>query len=228
MRSSISLTEIMIKKLRALPIFFLLPLIVAGCTEVRRTNPERTATEQLLLSKAVDRAAAKLTVQLPAGTRIFVDDSHFEAYDQGYAIAALRDRFLESGLNMAEERTEADVVVEIRSGALSTAGNRTLVGIPSFSVPIPLAGDFTVPEISIFSKERRRGVAKMAFTAYWRRDGSLANRDDPAIGVSGYDNWEFMGLNWRTGDDGLQTPDLPAEPKKDAEKKTGAAAAAPE
>lgn len=199
-----------------------LVLTLSACTETRRSNPERTATEQLLLSTAMDRAAGQLDISLPAGTRIYIDASRFKGYDEDYAIGVMRDRFLVAGLNIALTRELADVIVEIRSGALSTSGNRTLVGIPSFSIPIPLTGDLTVPELSLVAKERRRGIAKVAFTAYWRQDGSLANRNEPVVGVSGYDNWEVLGLNWLTGDDFLEDADIPPE------KKAGADDAAPE
>lgn len=93
-----------------------------------------------------------------------------------------------------DARDQAEVVVEIRSGALSTNESDTLVGIPSFSIPVPLAGDFETPELAVLKQNQRRGIAKIAFTAYWTATGALADRSEPVIGISGFDDWKFLGL----------------------------------
>ncbi|HEY9568175.1 MAG TPA: DUF6655 family protein [Thalassobaculum sp.] len=185
--------------------------VATGCSSVRRTTPERTATEQILLSRAVDRALERLEISLPPGTTVYMDPSRFEAYDRGYAISALRDRLLVSGVHMVDVRDDAEVVVEIRSGALSTNENEALIGIPSFSLPIPLAGDLKTPELAVVKQTSRRGIAKIAFTAYWTSDGALADRTDPVIGISGYDDWKFLGLGWHEGD--VMPNQLPPRPE---------------
>ena len=191
---------------------FAIPLAVlvlcTGCTETRRSDPERTAEEQLLLSTAVDRAVDGVFLKVPPGTKVFVDASRFEAYDKSYAIAAFRDRVLENGAHLVGQVNDAQVIVEIRAGALSTDGKKTIVGIPSFDVPIPLAGDLSVPELSIASRSQRLGVAKVAYTAYWRESGALADRAEPIQGVAGYRDWQVVGFGWRSGDT-LITADIP-------------------
>ena len=197
--------------------------LCTGCTETRRSDPERTAEEQLLLSTAVDRAVDSVTLNVPKGTKVFVDASRFEAYDKSYAISAFRDRILESGAHLVSQLNDAQVIVEIRSGALSTDGTKTIVGIPSFDLPIPLAGDLSVPELSLASRRQRLGVAKVAYTAYWRESGALADRTEPVQGVAGYRDWQFVGFGWRSGDELItgEVPDsLPAEPAHPAEEES--------
>lgn len=213
---------------------FAIPLAVlalcTGCTESRSSDPERTAEEQLLLSMAVDRAVDEVSLNVPKGTRVFVDASRFEAYDKSYAISAFRDRVLESGANLVGQATDAQVIVEIRSGALSTDGSKTIVGIPSFDVPIPLAGDLSVPELSLASRKQRLGVAKVAYTAYWRESGALADRTEPVLGVAGYRDWEFIGFGWRSGDTLItaEVPDqLPKEPDEPGEEEPRPVSKAP-
>jgi len=60
-------------KIAAVPAVLLCVALLAGCTTSRATAPLRTASEQLLLSAAADRAAAQLSLGIPKGTRIFVD-----------------------------------------------------------------------------------------------------------------------------------------------------------
>lgn len=202
----------------------LLATLMLGCASSRETSPQRTATEQILLSRAVDRAVERLTIALPPGTSVYLDPSRFEAYDRGYAVSAIRDRFLASGARMVDTRDAAEVVVEIRSGALSTDENEALVGIPSFALPIPLAGDLETPELALLKQSSRRGIAKIGFTAHWTSNGALADRSEPVIGISGYDDWKFLGLGWHEGDvmpgelppqAGSSEIDTPAAPEKD-------------
>lgn len=205
-------------------------VLCSGCTETRRSDPERTAEEQLLLSTAVDRAVDEVTLKVPKGTKVFVDASRFEGYDKSYAISAFRDRVLESGAHLVSQVNDAQVIVEIRSGALSTDGEKTIIGIPSFDVPIPLAGDLSVPEISLASRRQRLGVAKVAYTAYWRESGALADRTEPVQGVAGYRDWAFVGFGWRSGDRLItgEIPDaLPPEPDEPAEEEPAPRTRAP-
>jgi hypothetical protein len=61
------------RKISILPAMLLCAGLLAGCTTARSTAPLRTASEQLLISAAADRAAAQLSLGIPKGTRIFVD-----------------------------------------------------------------------------------------------------------------------------------------------------------
>jgi len=88
----------------------------------------RTASEQLLLSAAADRAAAQLSLGIPKGTRIFVDTRYFQGYDDGYAIAAIRTQMLKNGLMLVDDRLQAEAVVQVSSGALSTDQKSLLIG----------------------------------------------------------------------------------------------------
>ena len=76
---------------------FLLLLGLAGCSTSRETEPARTATEQLLISTAVDRALDRMNLKIPEGTKIWVDAENFEGYDQKYAVGAIRDRLMREG-----------------------------------------------------------------------------------------------------------------------------------
>src|SRR5882672_10801116 len=103
-----------------LPAILLCAVFLAGCTTSRSTAPLRTASEQLLLSAAADRAAAQLSLGIPKGTRIFVDTRYFQGYDDGYAIAAIRTQMLKNGLMVVDDRPQAEAVIMVSSGALST------------------------------------------------------------------------------------------------------------
>ena len=155
--------------------FFSLAALLAlgACSTERETSPPRTATEELLVSTAADRAAEHLDVAIPKGSKVFVDASNFEGTDSKYAIAAIRDHVARCGGYLVADRKDADMALEIRTGALSIDEKSLLVGIPRFDVPIPLAGNFKFPEIALFKRAQQKGVAKFAATGIDARTGQL-------------------------------------------------------
>ncbi|MEQ9225667.1 MAG: DUF6655 family protein [Parvibaculum sp.] len=175
--------------------------LLTGCTTERRSAPSRTATEQLLISAAADRAAQNLSIDIPAGTKIFVDASYFEGVDSKYAIAAIRDRFLRRGARLVEKRGQADMIVELRSGALSIDENALIVGIPQMDVPIPLAGSLGLPEIALFKRDRRQGIAKFAAVGYDTKTGELISSSASDFGFSQQTEYDVLFIiSWSTSD----------------------------
>lgn len=175
--------------------------VCAGCTTTRQTDPQRSATEQLLISTAADHAADEIKLDISSGSKVFVDATNFEGTDSKYAIAAIRDRILQLGGRLVADRGQADVVVEIRAGALSVDQSQTLVGIPQFDIPIPLAGPLGFPEIALFKKSERRGVAKFAATSYGAKAGEGQDSSGPRYGFSHDTHWVLLFFfSWSTED----------------------------
>ena len=176
-------------------------LLLAGCTTARESNPPRTATEQLLISTAADRAAGQMLAQFPLGTKVFVDAQYFEGLDAKYTIGAIRDQLAKDGARLVADRGSADLVVEIRLGGQSIDQTSTLFGIPSLDLPIPLAGAFKFPEIALFKKARQIGTAKIAMTGYDQKDGAYKFTVGPGDGYSNRTQWTVLVfLSWTTED----------------------------
>jgi hypothetical protein len=163
-----------------------LTLAVTSCAASTETHPARTASEELLISSAADRAADQLKPKLPKGAKVYVDATNFEGYDAKYAIGAIRASLLKQGNRLVDSKQAADVVVEIRAGALSTDEQDTLVGLPSMNLPIPLAGSLPVPQIALYQRHIENGVAKFAATSYDAKDGNYIDdtASDAALGRS--------------------------------------------
>jgi hypothetical protein len=175
--------------------------VCAGCSTTRQTDPQRTATEQLLISTAADHAVEDIKLDFAPGAKVFVDATNFEGTDSKYAIAAIRDRILKLGGRLVADRGQSDVVVEIRAGALSIDQSQTLVGIPGFDIPVPLAGPLGFPEIALYKKAQRRGVAKFAATSYGAKEGEGQDSSGPRYGFSHETHWVvFFFFSWTTDD----------------------------
>jgi len=173
---------------------------IAGCTSIHNTEPSRTATEQLLISTAADRAIEQLQFPTSAGDRMFLVDSRFESYDKGYVLSAITHRLLAQGGRLVAEAADADVTVEIRSGALSTIHEKFLLGIPELQIPVPPLGSFTLPELALFKRDHQEGIAKFAMHVTRRKDGLLVAGSGPVYGNSELTNWAILTISFTTQD----------------------------
>jgi hypothetical protein len=166
-------------------VVFSLLAALSACTTTAQSNPARTATEQMLISSAAERAAQQLTLQLPPDSRVFVDNTNFEGTDSKYAIAAIRTDMLLEGMHLVDDKKNADVIIETRAGALSTDRNTFLIGIPSFAVPVPFASSpLTLPEIALWGTDDQKGVAKFAITGVDAKNGTLVAAQEPQYGFA--------------------------------------------
>jgi hypothetical protein len=154
----------------------LLALPMAGCGTTRSTDTNRTATEQLLVSDAIDRALQSMNLQSLSGQSVFFDDSKLaDVVDKNYLISSLRQYLLANGCSLKDKREDADFVVEARAGAVGTDRSDLLFGLPSMNVPQialvqPVAA--IIPEIPIAKRKDQRGIAKIAVFAYHRQTGA--------------------------------------------------------
>lgn len=179
----------------------ILCLVLAACSTQRSTEPQRTATEQMLFSAAAERAADKLAFNMQEGTKVFVDATYAEGTDSKYLIGSIRDRVLRRGGQMVDDKAKADIVIEPRIGAMSVDRDKFLFGIPDFGVPVPLAGPVQFPEIALFKRETQQGVIKVAATSYDAKTGALIQSLDPVYGFSHRKEWAaLIVISWDTND----------------------------
>lgn len=173
---------------------------VTGCTTVRETQPTQTAREQLMMSTAADQASLQIKPNLPRSNAIFVDSSKFAdnaEYRTAYAVARIQARLLTLGYKIVGSADQADTIAQISSGALSIDQQDQLVGIPSVTVPIPLSGPVSTPEIAFYKKATRTGVAKFNVAFYNAKTGDLQDVDGPIYGFSHYDKSSLLGFGWK-------------------------------
>ena len=193
------------KRLFTILALMMAALALANCTTVRESNPDHTATEQLLVSTAVDRAVERMNLNIPEGTNVFLAGDQLDGSDGKYATAAIRDHLLRRGAHLVADRGKAAAVVEIRAGALSVDDRQLLVGTQGFNVPIPFAGQFGFPEIALYKEKERLGVAKIAAVGYSVPEGKLIDSSGSQFGYSHQNEQVLLFFfSWRSSD-------LPAE-----------------
>lgn len=155
----------------------LLVMLLAGCGTTR----DKLATEQLLLSDAVDQAVARIDFSPLRGERVFLDDTYLKQVkgagfvNADYIISSLRQQALLAGCLLQETRDQADFVAEARVGALGSDAHDVNYGMPgnqglstaaslvSGSMPLP-----ALPEISLGRRTDDSAATKIAVFAYHR------------------------------------------------------------
>src|SRR5947209_2172750 len=158
----------------------LLALGLSGCGTTRWTDTRRTATEQMLVSDAIDRAVSRIDFRLLAGKEVFLDTAFLgEAVDKEYLTSTLRQQMVSSGCVLKEKREQAAFIVEARAGTIGTDRHDLLFGVPGFSLPTfasPVAGapalPSTFPEVAVAKRTDQQAVAKIAVFAYHRETGA--------------------------------------------------------
>ena len=157
--------------------------ILGACASVTETNPARTATDMLLVNRAADRAVEGLTLPIPQGARVFIDETYFQAENARYALSAIRAALSDAGYAISRDRDSADAIFEVRAGALSLEQMRRVFGIPDMRVPInETLNVVSIPELSIYSNRDRMGVAEFSGFLYDGRTGLPLGAVTPMIG----------------------------------------------
>jgi hypothetical protein len=169
----------------------------------------RTATEQLLVSAAADRAAEKLAEQIMPNIRAFLETDLIGSPDASYASLAIRDRFLRRGVQLVDDKSMADAVIEVRIGALSTDEKSVFLGTPE--LPLPTLPGYTtssvlVPALNLFKRATTQATAKFAATGYDPKTGKLVVATEPQYGYSHKVDWAVLLLFAWTNQDYLETP----------------------
>jgi hypothetical protein len=176
-------------------------LWVSGCAQTNLTNPARSATEQLLLSTAADRAMQATNLSIFDGKAVYLDATYFDSYDSKNALGTIRDALSRAGARMAASPTNSDIIVEARSGALSIDEADSLIGLPSTGLPIPLAGVLNIPEIALYKSQKQYSYAKFALLAYDAKSRAHYFSSGSMLGRSHNYYYKFLGFITYTSTD---------------------------
>ncbi len=154
-------------------------LVVAACG--CGTTREHQATEQLVLSDAVDRSISTIDFRPLSGEKVYLDTSYLRSVkgpsfvNADYVISSLRQQMIAAGCLLYDSANEADLIVEARMGALGADNHRVTYGIPenntlqNAATLVPDGPRLPVmPEIALARREAREGAAKVAAFAYDR------------------------------------------------------------
>src|SRR6476619_584616 len=120
-------------------ILLTLPLLAGGCSTIRTTDPQHTATEQFLLSSAAQSAVDQVSADTLRDRIVYIDTTYLTtawqtAPELSFLIGQFRAKLLEGGARLVEKREAAQIVLEIRSGGVGIDRLEFLLGIPAVGV----------------------------------------------------------------------------------------------
>jgi hypothetical protein len=148
-----------------------------------------------------------LSVTALRDRRVFVDSTYLysgvPSPDQTFLLGEIRARLLGGGVRLAQDRSRAEIVLEVRSGALGIDRTEYLLGIPSVYLSgtnTGVAGDvpLSTPELAIVKNTKQQGFAGVALTAYWADSGELVASSGPFVGRTIREDFWFFGIGPRT------------------------------
>ena len=164
--------------------------LALGCTSTKQSNTARTATEQLLISNAVDQSLNKTDFTPLAGSRVFVEEKYLDCVDKGYIIASIHHKLLQANASLAPKPEDADVVMEVRSGSVGTDTSNSYLGMPGITVP----GMLSLPDIKLISRESQQAVAKIGLVVYDVKAKQKVGEGGLSMARSDESNTYFMGF----------------------------------
>lgn len=183
-------------------------LIVTGCASIRVTDPARTATEQYLMSQALEKAVAQLSASALLDRQVFVDSTYLTGSKETSAeivflLGELRARLLLAGVRLAPTRDLAEVVLEVRTQGIGIDRVEFLLGIPAIYLSSTTSGatgsiPVAIPELAIIKRTTQKGFGSVAYVAYWRATGEVVSSSGPFVGRTSREDYWFFGVGPRT------------------------------
>ena len=172
----------------------------AGCVNKQRmTEPIRSVGEQLLFSTAIDRALSELDLEAIGrlkGFKVYLSTVYLQTLDQEYLVGSLRDLLLSSGVLVVDDIAQAEVIVEVRTGANSLDSATVTAGIAEDqALPNPVTGaPVALPELAFFKKQNNVSLTKVALVAYHADSREHIFSSGTLLGGAYDRHYQFLGL----------------------------------
>jgi hypothetical protein len=180
-------------------------ILCGGCATVRVTDSVHTATEQFLMSEAARQAIDQLATDSLRDRKVYLDTSYITAdqnppYQILFAIGEMRAKLLTDGARLVSERTDAQIIVEMRAGAIGIDRTEFLLGIPATAIPFASSGnaDVTTPELAVFKTTKQQGYAALSIVAFWANSGDIVARSGPYVGRTLREDYWIFGTGPHT------------------------------
>ncbi len=183
---------------------FSVAIALPGCG----INKSRLATEQLVVSEAVDKAVANIDFSALSGQKVYFDTQYLDGITMGpngnvkYVVSSLRQQMMAYDLRLQEKPETADYIVEGRIGVLANDGYEVTYGIPGnaaaasatalLASPVPVSPQ--MPELSLGRRNHQAGSAKVGLFAYDRVTREPVWQAGVKRGASDVRDTWFMGL----------------------------------
>ena len=163
--------------MRFLTTTLLVPLALifaAGCGTTKFSDTTRTATEQLLISSAMEDAVDEFNFYPLSGRKVFMKSDGVSATDKDYLLTILRQQLAANGVLLKEKQEDADYILEVATGTVGTDRYELIYGTKETTVASFLpGGGTTIPEIALIKRTDQQAKVKLTMWAYNIKTGAI-------------------------------------------------------
>ena len=164
---------------------------ISGCATTKESDTARTGVEQLLVSSAVDSALDKIDLTPVRGAKVHLEEKYLDCVDKNYVILALEQRLLMNGSTLVDKAEDSDVIMHVTSGGVGTDRQEKFIGISE--IPLPPPSPVMIPQVSIFSRQRANGTAKLRVVAFDTKSRLPVLQGGVALARSDFKSWKILG-----------------------------------
>ncbi len=140
----------------------LLPLVLGGCATITSQIHGRTATEQYLVTEAIQRAVNSVRWKTLQGRKIKMDLVGVQSDDFPFIKTTIEREISRHHCLLVEDATRADVEMTVLIRSVGTD-----IWVSNFGIPLLVTEYQGVPSsaggLSIFSYNRQEGYCRMEF-----------------------------------------------------------------
>lgn len=165
-----------------------------GCGTTKWSDTGRTATEQLLISSAMDSVLDDFDFSPLSGRKVFIKDEGVASTDKGYLLSLLRQQLAANGVFIQEKKDDAEYILEVSTGAVGTNRYDLMYGVPETSVPavLTLGTATSIPEIPFVKRTDQKAQIKLTMWAYHKETGAIIWQSGEKIETASIRNrWIF-------------------------------------
>lgn len=148
--------------------------LLSGCGTTKFSDTGRTATEQLLISSAMEDLVDQYDYSRLAGLKVFIKTAN-SATDGDYLKSLVRQQLAANGAFIKDEESAADYIVEIAPGVVGTNRYELMYGIPETTIPAigSVTSATSIPEFALIKRTDQKAQVKLRMWAYNKTTGAI-------------------------------------------------------
>ncbi|MBQ7109863.1 MAG: hypothetical protein IJO06_01470 [Thermoguttaceae bacterium] len=146
---------------------------LVGCGTTKFSDTGRTATEQLLISSAMEDVVDEYDYSRLAGLKIHIKIAN-STTDSAYLQSLVRQQLAANGAFVRDAADDADYILEVAPGAVGTNRYDLMYGIPETSIPaIGTLAATSIPEFALIKRTDQKAQVKLNMWAYNKTTGAI-------------------------------------------------------
>ena len=146
---------------------------LVGCGTTKFSDTGRTATEQLLISSAMEDVVDEYDYSRLAGLKVHIKIAN-STTDSDYLKSLIRQQLAANGAFVRDALDDADYVLEVAPGTVGTNRYELMYGIPETSIPaIGTLAATSIPEFALVKRTDQKAQVKLNMWAYNKTTGAI-------------------------------------------------------